>query len=979
MKLYDAKKQRIRYILTALMFFVCCTAFAQVSVNGSVRDTQGEPIVGASVILNGKTSGVASDIDGLFAIKASQGDVLNVTAVGYQAVKVKVPANLRVNIVMREDRELLDEVVVIGYGSTTKKELTGSVTSMKREDLGQGTFTNGMGMLQGKVAGLQVNNPNGADPTAKYEILLRGTNTLSAGQGPLVIIDGVMGADIRNINFQEIESIDVLKDGSAAAIYGTRGTNGVIIITTKRAQAGQTQVTYDGQLTVGTVSRRAKPLSASDFRSTIENYRPELSSYIYDGDTDWFKEITRTPWSHKHTVGMSGGTDKFSHYSSINYEYSEGLQNKNNAEKILARTNIRQSALRGWLDLDLNLLVAHRKYNPASTSAFSQAFTHNPTETVYDATNTTAGGYSRIPAMEYYNPVAMVNERDVESVNNNFGGNVRAKINILPVKGLSWSNFLSLNRETYKSKEYYSHYYPSYIGTNGRAYIENYNTNDVQYESTINYNRTFGNHNIQALLGYTYQYSVSETASMKNTGFDFDDFLTNNIGDGTGLALGTADMYSYKEDNTYIAFFGRVNYSYLNRYMISVSLRRDGSSRFGADNKWGWFPAVSAGWRLSDENFMKETRTWLNDLKIRAGYGVTGNQDFSNYKSLVLMTTAGKFWYNGEWINTYEPASNPNPDLQWEKKSEFNIGLDASTLNNRLSLTFDYYNRRTSNLLYTYTVPTPPYLYDELFTNVGVITNRGIEATITAIPVQTPQWQWTSTFVVSHNTNKLDKFTNEEFQNGTYKVGWSSGAACYTQRLIEGQSLGTFYGPIWLGTDTDGKDVLLGQNADGSVPEEEWVNLGTAYPDVTLGWTNTVTYGNWDLNFTLRASLGGKILNSYAMEYANLSSIGLRNISDQWLDNTEFTSTTYKYSSKYLEDASYLKLDNISLGYNFKLRPSSVVKALRLSFTAQNVFTITKYKGVDPEVSMTGLAPGIESLSYYPRTTQFTFGVNARF
>lgn len=631
----------------ALAILIAPAAIAQNMVSGTVVDGQNEPVIGASVMVKGTTSGVATGIDGDFSIAAKPSDVLKVSAVGYKTAEVKVVGTAPIRITLEESSEVLDEVVVIGYGTSTKKELTGSVASMKKEELNPGTFPNAMGMLQGKVAGLQIVNPSGADPTAKYEILLRGTNTLAAGQGPLVIIDGVAGADIRNINPQDIESIDVLKDGSAAAIYGTRGTNGVIIVTTRRAREGRAEVTYEGQFSVGKVTRRAVPLTASEFNYVIDTYRPELSGSKYGADTDWFDEITRTPISHKHTLSLSGGTEKFSHFTSLNYEKAEGVQRGNDFEKIAGRTNIRQSLLEGWVDVDVNLFITHRKYNPSNTSAFQQAFIHNPTEPVYDPSNSTSGGYYRIEAMEYYNPVAMINERTSTTVNDNFGGNARVTLNIKPIKGLKWDAFLALSRESNESKTYSTHFYPSIIGTDGSAEISNYKNNDTQFETTLNYIRSFGPHSLQALLGYTYQKGTENSAGMSNVGFDFDDTETNDIGSGTGLLNGKAGLSSYKESHTYIGFFGRVLYNYDQRYLASVSLRRDGSSRFGKNNKWGWFPAVSLGWRISREAFLRDVE-WLNELKIRGGYGVTGNQDFSNYKSLILMTTAGKFWYNGE-------------------------------------------------------------------------------------------------------------------------------------------------------------------------------------------------------------------------------------------------------------------------------------------------------------------------------------------
>lgn len=977
------KQCSIHTLLTSILLIVFLTsndAIAQNTIKGTVLDEADVPIIGANVLVKGTMDlYTITGVDGTFDVKASPSDVLVISCVGYTTLEQPVGSQTQFVIHLCEDIRMLNDVVVIGYGSTTKKELTGSVTSMKKDDLNPGTFTNAMGMLQGKVAGLQITNPAGADPTAQYEVLLRGTNTLSAGQGPLIIIDGVAGADIRNINFQEVESIDVLKDGSAAAIYGTRGTNGVIIVTTKRARSGKTEVSYDGQFTVSAVSRRAKPLSASEYKSVIHEYRPDMESYIFEGNTDWFKEITQTPFSHKHNLSISGGSEKFSHHTSFNYEKSEGLQKRNSSEKLMARTNIRQSLLDKWIDLDYNLNIIHRKYSPSSTSAFMQAFTHNPTEPVYDDSDPEAGGYSIIKAMEYYNPVAMINERDMESTDDNYGANIRATLNILPIKGLNWENFVSFNKENYESREYYTHYYPSLIGTDGEANIENYQQNDTQYESTLNYSNHFGKHSIQALLGYTYQYTYNTSASMTNSGFDFDDNLTFNIGSGTGLAEGKANMSSSKEDNTYIGFFGRFMYNYDDKYLLSASLRRDGSSRFGENNKWGWFPAVSVGWRINKEKFLSDVK-WIDDLKLRAGYGATGNQDFSNYKSLMMMTTAGKFYYNGQWINTYQPASNANPDLEWEKKAEFNVGVDMTMFNNRLSFTLDYYKRSTSNLLYNYDVPSPPYVYTTLFTNVGKVTNKGVEFTITGTPISNKDFIWSSLFTVSHNKNKLIKFTNEEFTNGTYKVGWTNGldVSAYTQRLVEGQSLGTFYGPKWVGIDATGHDVLLGQNEENSVPEDQWEKIGCAYPDATLSWNNTFRYKKFDVGFSLRASIGGEILNYYAMQYENLSRIGLRNISSNWLSQTNFTSTEIKYSSKYLEDATYLKMDNITFGYTCNFT-SKMVKKLRLSLTVQNVFCITGYSGVDPEVSLSGLEPGIEGLSYYPRTADFTFGVNVVF
>ena len=969
----------LRILFLGYLSLLSVLSFAQnhKTISGTVKGDDGQVLAGATVVVDGGGYSVA-DNSGHYVVKTTGNENITVSFFGYNDYVFKASDGNVFDVVLKlSPTTMLDETVVIGYGKTTKREVTGSVTSLKSDNLDNGSFTNAAGLLQGKVAGLTVTNPDGGDPNASYEILLRGTNTLMAGQGPLVIIDGVADADMRNINFQEVESIDVLKDGSAAAIYGTRGTNGVIIITTKRARTGSTSVEYDGQVSVQTVAARAMPMTAEEFRYTIENFVPASAGSLYGDSTDWFDEITRTPVSHKHSLAVSGGSKKFSHRTVLNVESNQGLQRKNDSQKYLIKTNIHQEALKGWLTFDYNLSYVKRKYSNANYSAFRQAFIHNPTEPVYDPGNKESGGYYRVIGMDYYNPVAMINERDNDNDSDSFGANVRATLNILAVKGLKWDNFVSYSSERYECRDYRTKYYPSSIGRGGEANIENSVSEDLQWESTIQYSNVFGKHSVQAVLGYTWQELNYRSSQMSNFGFDNDFFGTDKIGAGSGLAEGLASMSSYRERSRYIAFFGRVMYNYDERYLASVSLRRDGSSKFGKNNKWGWFPAVSLGWRINKESWLKDV-SWLNELKLRAGYGVTGNQDFANYKSQLLMSPDGYFYYNGKWVSAYAPVSNANPNLAWEKKSEFDVGLDFAFLDNRLGGTIDYYYRLTTDLLYDYSVPVPPYDYKTMFTNVGSISNQGIEITIYGTPVKTRKFQWNTTLTFARNTNKLISFTNEQFKDGEYKVGWiNTPVGVYSQRLIEGNSLGTFYGPVWKGVDpATGKDKLENSIA-GTVSESDWANLGSAYPDATLGWSNDFSLGNWNLSASFRAGLGGKVFNTYRAEYENINGIGLRNIMSSWLDDTTFTGPV-TYSSKYLENASFLKLDNISLSYTFKFK-NEILKRLKLYFSAQNVFCLTSYSGVDPEVSLSGLAPGIESTSYYPRTRSFTFGVNLTF
>ena len=967
---------RNRVILAALL--LCVTAFTSLAqkgaIRGSVKGSDGDILSGATLVAQSGKYAIA-DADGAWTLLAKEGETVTVSFFGYDEQTFTVGKQAVYDIVLQlSAATMLDETVIIGYGKTTKREVTGSVASLKADDLDKGSFTTAAQMLQGKVAGLTVTNPNGGDPNASYEILLRGTNTLKAGQGPLIIIDGVADADIRNINFQEVESVDVLKDGSAAAIYGTRGSNGVLIITTKRAKAGTTVVEYDGQASVQTVAARAVPMTAQQFKDAITNYAPAQAASIYDGDTDWFKEITRTPFSHKHSLAVSGGSPDFSHRTVLNVEQNQGLQKRNDAEKYLFKTNIHQKAVEGWLDLDYNLGYVKRSYVSANTSVFYQAFLHNPTEPVYDPTNYKYGGYYTVNGMDYFNPVAMLNEYTNRRETNSISANVRATLNVLSIPGLKWDNFVSYNTELYQAQKYYTRYYPSQVGKDGVAEVSNDISTDFQWESTVQYSKVIGPHSIQAVAGYTWQRSDYFESYAGNYGFDTDFYGTNNLGLGTALKLGLADMGSYRSASRYIAFFGRVMYNYNEKYLASVSLRRDGSTRFGADHKWGWFPAASFGWRINQEEWMQGLH-WLSDLKLRAGFGVTGNQDFSNYKSLMLMSSGSMFFYNGKWINSYAPASNSNPYLGWERKNEFNVGIDFAFLDNRIGGTLDYYYRLTTDLLYDYVVPVPPYDYNTLFTNLGSISNTGIELTLFGTPVKKKDIEWNVNFTAAHNKNKLIKFKNKEFKNAEYKIG-SIGDPfnIKCQRLVEGESLGQFYAPIFDYIDpVTGREVLKDEIA-GSVAEPRWTQIGTAYPFATLGLGNSVRWKNLSVSCSLRASLGGLVFNSYRAMYENTEDLGLKNILASWLNDTSFTQNPV-YSSKYIENASYLKLDNLTVSYDIK--PStSLVKGIRVYLSGQNLLCLTGYKGVDPEVSLSGLAPGIEGTSYYPRTRVFTLGAN---
>ncbi len=980
-ELFDKMKSGwFAMFMISMVIFMANAVVAQEAtvqkITGQVSDVDaGDGIPGVSVYIKGTQTGSTTDINGNFAINAPKGAALVFTMVGFEKQEILVENQTAINVRLKIAVTSLDEVVVIGYGITTKKEVTGSIATVKEGDFNRGTYTSPMGLLQGKVAGLSIVNTDGGDPQAGYEIILRGTNTLTSGQGPLIIVDGVAGVDLKNVSPEEVESIDVLKDGSAAAIYGTRGSNGVIIVTTKRAKAGLSKVEYSGKLSAQVAPRGVENLTADEFISAINLYAPDKIVNIYDDDVNWFKEVTRDmPFSQQHNLAITGGNETFSHRTTFFADMANGLLRDNESNKFLVKTNISQKVLGNILTLDYNLLYGSRKYSPANYDIFYQAFIRNPTSPVYDPSNTYSGGYTYLEGVDYYNPVAMLNERFREGKSNDASGNIRATLRLS--KSLNWSNLLSYELSDWEEMTYWSKYYPSRIGRGGVAEIDNGKRDNQQFESTVNYSKSFGKSNLQALGGYTFQQIESYDSYMLNSGFDSDIYGVNNIGAGTALGEGTAEMGSYKSQSRLISFFGRVMYNFDERFLGSASLRREGSSRFGENNKWGWFPSASFGWRINREAFMKNLH-WVNDLKLRVGYGVTGNQDFANYKSLTLMGRAGKFFYNGEWINTYQPVSNPNPNLRWEKKQELNGGFDFAFLKGRVGGAVDLYYRWSTDLLYTYTVSVPPYLTDQFYTNVGTVSNQGIEITLNGVPVKNENLVWTSTLTFSKNANKLVKFSNDEFTSTYLEIGWLGGAfPLNSQRLEEGKSIGTFYGPVWLGLDETGHDKFKNQDPVGRVSPDKWEAIGNANPKFMLGWSNTFTHKNWDLNFALRSQIGGKVLNMYRLYYENWQSLG-RNIVHTQIETPEFIGNG-QYSSKYIEDATFLKLDNISLGYNFP-QVSKYISSLRLYATAQNVFCLTSYKGMDPEVSLSGLAPGIEYLYYYPNTTAITLGLNVSF
>ena len=951
-------------------------------ISGRVTDDTGKPLTGVTVVEKGTTNGVSTTADGSYTLRLQNAEnaVLEFSFIGYRNTELPAGTKTTLDVQLTESVTTMDNVVVIGYGTTTKKELTGSVSSLKSDDFKQGNITNPLQLLQGQVAGLNIVRADGGDPNGDFEIQLRGMTTMAGGASPLVVIDGVVGGDLSNVSPDDIASIDVLKDGSAAAIYGTRGTNGVILVTTKKAHAGENRIEYSAYVAMQSVDKKPDVMSASEYRNTIRQYFPDkASSYDFGGSTDWFDAVTRKhPVSQNYNVSSSGGSAKLNYRASVSYTNDIGLVKKTGNEKLRGRLNVSQSLIRDRLKVDYNFAYTTGKGSYADKFIMRQAVLRNPTEPIYETSgnNPQYGKYFFSPGIDYHNPVAMLEQRDDEGIRKEFSGSVNASLRI--IDGLKISAMGAIIERSERYGHYYGRYYPVNIGNNGTAETYNDHYKNKMLEATIDYSGTFGDHKLQAIAGYSFSEESSESYDQMNYKFDTDIFGFHNIGSGGALKEGLASMGSSKEDNRLIAFFGRVMYNYKEKYLFSASVRYEGSSRFGDNHKWGTFPAVSLGWRISREPWLKDAK-WLNELKLRAGFGITGNQEIGNYRSLsILRKGSSNFYYNKKWISTYEPGSNPNPDLRWEKKKEFNVGLDMSVLDNRLNVTVDYYNRRTKDLLYTYTVPVPPNLYPSKFANVGTIDNKGIEVTVNATPISRKNFSWNLAATISHNKNNLVKFSNEDYEMVQIQTGYfPDDLKMYTMRIVEGGSLGNFWGPKFVGFNDNGGAIYEDLDGVEGITEADYQVIGNAYPDVLLSLQNTFSYKQWSLSFLLRSSIGNDVLNQSRVYYEGFGYFGTRNILRSTLDHANYKDGAY-YSSRFVEDGSYLKLDNITLSYDFKLK-SKVISKLRCYVTAQNLFTITGYKGIDPEVSISGLQPGIDWYDFYPRTRTFVLGAAIAF
>ena len=967
----------------SLLASVSITDQQQTTVTGTVSDAvTGEGMPGVNIQVKGTTMGTISDLTGTYSLSVLDRDAtLIFSFIGYQTQEIPLNRRTTLNVALVSELTGLDEVVVIGYGTQKKEAITSSISSIKKENFIQGAIiASPLQLVQGKVAGLAIQRPF-SDPNRSVSIQLRGISTVVGDNNPLIIIDGFPGGDLNAIAPENIESIDVLRDGSAASIYGTRGTNGVILITTKKGTEGRAEVSYSGYLTYE-IPKFPDLLSADEYRELAQKFKSSDNSAIrakgesmfdYGGNTDWFKEMTRNSISQVHNILVSGGSSSTTYSASLNYSYNKGILKRSGKDALRGRINIDHSDFDNRLKLNFNLSANSQKSNPSDYNVYVQALLRNPTLPVYNEDGT----YYETRAWNDYNPVALIEQRDRDNQANEIIGSTRISYEILPGMTASVMGGLQKNNTIngyYDSKESAPSIEGGYKGNASRSAAQRM---ERVLESTINYSKLLnGIHRIEILGGYTYEDFINEGFSAGNSYFITDLFTYNNLGAGDYLQNGKATMSSYKNESKLIAFISRAIYSYKDKYLMTASLRREGSSKFGKENKWGIFPAISLGWRLIEEPFMQNIN-WLDDLKIRAGYGLTGNQGTDPYASLVRLTSGGRMLYNGTWIQGVRAASNPNPNLKWETKHEFNFGVDMAFLDKRISSSIDLYNRTTKDLIYTYSVPTPPNIYNETITNVGEISNKGIELSLNAVPIQTKDLGWNLDFNISYNVNKLVSLSSEEYPfdyKNILMINTLGLSNVYTYRLEEGKPIGNMYGYIFAGFDEDGKWLYYSKEGDiiprSQATEDDKGLIGNGLPKMYSNLTSTFRYKNFDFIFMLRGVFKFNIYNLLNLTHQNSYQLPV-NILDKSLDIELFDVPGY--NSYYVEKGDFIKVDNLTLGYTFKTQ-GKFVKNARIYISGQNLHTFTDYSGVDPEVEINGLGPGFDARTGYPRTKTFSFG-----
>ena len=985
----------IIFTLSAAVFDTTVSAQGRhmVDIKGIVVDSDGEPVIGASITVEKESAvGAISDIDGHFELGVPKGSSISVSCIGFETQELFAGNGAEsLRIIMKEETTALDEVVVVGYGTMKRKEMTSAISHVNAEDLNNISSFDTRMLLQGKVSGVTVTNTALANPNNQGSIQVRGISSRSAGLGPLIVVDGIPGGDITNINPADIESIDVLKDGAASAIYGTRGSNGVILVNLKKGtRDGSIHTSFSSSFTFNVAKRELDIMSAAQYRAyrTVTNPLLDLGA-----STDWFDAATRLGFSHMYTLTMSGGNASTNYRITADFRDANGIDLRSDRLEYGARATVSHTTKGGLFTFTANIVP--RVIDRNNAVSLNNVLVNNPTAPVYD--ESTENGFHQFPSggTESNLVETMLEEENSQKIKL-LEWNASASINLLPLftpknKDLSLVSRLTVSQ--YHVDKFNGTFSPSTYSANvnqevdGKATRSYDNTVESNLEWVTNFSAKIRNHKIQAMAGYSYNYGVSAGMSAENWDFSSDGLGYNNLGSGMKAAEdGQVMMGSYKNDHKLISFFGRISYDWKERYMITFSLRHEGSSRFGANHKWGNFPAVSVGWRISDEPFMSNV-SWIDDLKVRYDYGVTGNQDFGNYLSLSTYRAFGYYQYNGNLFHVWGPSKNTNTELRWEKGHNQNIGIDFSLFNYRLSGSLNYFIRRQSDLLGDYDVPVPPNLFNTIYTNVGTLKNTGFEFDINVDAVRGEDFNWNFSIVGATNGNKFVSFSNDVYKGQSWYSTCSMSNPNnpgYLQRIEEGQRIGNYYTWRYAGVDKSG-DWLVYDKKGNIIPvaqatEEDKSITGNGLPKFTGSMTHNFRYRNFDLSVSLRGAAGFDLFNVHDF-YFGLQNMTTNVLTTAYSKNAHITKGSNVITDYFIEPGDYLTIDYVSLGYTLKLNRKFLEK-VRIYGTARNLYTFTRFSGVDPSTyEVNGLTPGTfgGSYNYYPNVFQFILGFQIDF
>lgn len=989
--------QIIRCLAVLLVALAPLGVYAQqVTVSGTVSDDTGEPLIGVSVSAVGTKGGAVTDIDGNYSIKVASNGKLSFSYVGYNTKTVAVAGNTKLNVVLEPNNSVLNEVVVIGYGTMDKKELTSAISHVGEKDFLTVSSIDPSMMIQGKVPGVSITNTGAGDPNNQASIQIRGVSSRSAGLGPLIVIDGVPGGNLTNINPNDIASFDVLKDGAASAIYGTRGSNGVILVTTKKgSKDGSVHTTYQANFSADRVIRELNMMSAEDYRDVRLGWG-DIGVNL-GGNVDWLGAVTRTGLTMQHTLSLSGGNEKTNYRVSVDYRDAKGVDLRSTRQEYGARAAIYHTTKGGLFTAMINVAPRIIYRDNADWGVFRNAIEANPTTPIMDPYD---------PSMYYNfqgqvvgaNPVELQKLEKSHADTRLLDWDGTLKLNILPLFAGEDGGDHTLNTQITFADHQYSNdnswFRPStstlainsgYEGEASRSYDANRN---YSLEWLCNYSGKFGENNIKGMVGYSYQYAHNSGLSASNKDLPNDGLGADNLGTGQfATEEGEVCLGSYRNDSKLIAFFGRVSYDYAGRYLFTASLRHEGSSKFGANHKWGNFPAVSLGWRVSEEEFLKDY-SWINELKLRADYGETGNQDFGSYLSLNTMSGFGYYYYNGKYFQVWGPSKNVNPDLRWEKGKNWNVGIDYAFLNSKIYGSLNYFNRTQQDLLGNYKVSVPPYLFDETFVNVGTMKNSGLELDINYNVVALRDFDYNFNVIATTMSNKFVDFSNSQYVGQDYYNVCETEAPYpfyYLQRIEKGKSLGNFYMWKYAGITPQGEWLVYDAEGDiiraAQATDKDRQVVGNGMPKFTMSTTHNLRYKSLDFSMFWRGAFGFHIFNIHDFYYANRNFTGNR-LQKAYGKNFDIApSANPVVSDYYLERGDYFKLDMLTLGWTLNTPHSRFMDRLRLYGTVKNVFTITKFSGVDPSSYQTnGLTPGGQgSRTYFPSTRQFILGVQLDF